>query len=118
MIDPSLILSLSCDKNQRKLQIQAIRRNTDRNYLSIYPCIHSQKVDEPLFRRQGELSPGATSQVSYSDINKIIILTNAGYHSDKGNRGEVCSLYKRDRSHESMVLMSVLSLGLGKTSKI
>lgn len=34
----------------------------------------------------GELSTGATSNVSYSDVNKIIILTNVSYSSDNGNK--------------------------------
>lgn len=43
---------------------------------------------------QGELNTGTTSQVSYSDINKIILLTTVSYTSDRCNKGEVCGAYK------------------------
>lgn len=45
---------------------------------------------------QGELSTGTTSQVSYSDINKIILLTTVSYTSNRCNKGEVCGAYDEE----------------------
>lgn len=44
---------------------------------------------------QGELVAGDISQVNYSGINEIIILTNVSYNSDKRNKRKVCGSYDK-----------------------
>lgn len=45
---------------------------------------------------QGESSNGTTSQVSYSDINKIILLTTVSYTTDRCNKGDMCGSYDKE----------------------